>query len=104
MSKFRMTWAFTLGENFYFGMRRRGLSIEDLMKMSGASRASIYRVIGASAPNVTENLLSLGVALSFSEKEIRAKARQGRSSKDKNDARRGKYFRLLDEVFEYMRG
>jgi hypothetical protein len=104
MSKFRMIWAFSIGENYYYAMRRRGLCFEDLMMMSGASRATVYRVIGARAPNVSENLLSLGVALGFSEKEIRAKARQERSSKDKNDVRRGKFFRLLDEVFEYVWG
>jgi hypothetical protein len=89
-----------LSENFRLAMTQEGLTFKDLEKRSKVSDSTGYRLVERTPVFITNQLIAVGKALGFTEKQVREKSREDRVARRFSYSRKERLYRLVAEILD----
>jgi len=91
----------TLAQNFRFVMSREGLTFKDVSQKAGVSLGTAYRLAEKQNPKfLTDQVLRVGKALGFTQRQVEEKLRQDRFSTGRVYSKKEAFYKLIGELID----
>lgn len=88
----------TLSQNYQLAKTTDLLTFKELAKRAGVGENTAFRMVSRTPVFVTSQLLKVGKALGFSEKNIREKARTERLKNKEVYSKKERLYQLITEI------
>ena len=91
----------TLAQNFRLVMSREGLTFKDISRKAGVSLSMVYNLAERRSPKfVTDQVLGVGKALGFTQRQIEEKMRQDRLATGRVFSEKEAFYKLIRELMD----